>query len=610
MLAIGAVRHRMTFRTIYDVEWHVAILFLVALLVLSALVDKSGLFEWAALLAARRSRGSGHVLFRNVFVLGAVVTATLSLDTTAVLLTPVVLSFVRRLDVSARPYVVACAFVANAGSLALPISNLTNLILCAAFRIPFAAFVAHMVPVQLGVLLADVRVASVTTFAPELARVRAVARRGRPVDGDPASRLLRHDGRRPRLQRSWAISSRRSSGSSRTSSPSWARSPCSSFGRSAPGACASRHRRATSRGAWSRSSSASSSSCRASSSSGPRDGAGAASSSSMSPGGAIGRALATTGVTALASNAMNNLPAALVARARPLGALERAPGRLVYATLVGTNVGPNVVPFGSLATVLVLALARERGVRVSAWSFARAGLWTTPLVCVLASLAIALTDPLNATSRRESARVRELGSRRPSMGTSAVSISCVLRPAVHLAFFSAADSLDIQSPASCVLRPAVHLAPSARRRLARDRDGAACAVSRRSLPGVLRIARRRGDRCRATGGPRGRRSEPRQRCWERNRRGRRWSRRRATRASRRTAFRGPGAWPARRTVPRGPPRPAAPSRRTSGVAATRRRASAKARRGALAGRPVPACASDAETGGVRVPAHRAADRSR
>jgi arsenical pump membrane protein len=86
---------------------------------------------------------------------------------------------------------------------------------------------------------------------------------------------------------------------------------------------------------------------------------------------------------------MNNLPAALVARS----AVETLGGHpaLVYATLVGTNVGPNVVPFGSLATVLVLALARERGVRVSAWSFARAGLWTTPFVCVLASLAIALT---------------------------------------------------------------------------------------------------------------------------------------------------------------------------------------------------------------------------
>src|ERR1019366_6258315 len=151
MLSVGAVDAR-GLRAIYDAS-RAAILFLVALLVLSALVDKSGLFEWAALRAARSARGDGRVLFRNVFVLGAVVTATLSLDTTAVLLTPVVLSFVRRLDVNARPYVVACAFVANAGSLALPVSNLTNLILAGAFHVSFAGFVVHMLPVQVGVLL-------------------------------------------------------------------------------------------------------------------------------------------------------------------------------------------------------------------------------------------------------------------------------------------------------------------------------------------------------------------------------------------------------------------------------------------------------------------------
>src|SRR5262245_22267627 len=71
-----------------------ALLFLLALLLLSALVEASGFFEWAAIHAARRAGGDGRALYRNVFLLGAAVTIALSLDTTAVMLTPLVLAFV------------------------------------------------------------------------------------------------------------------------------------------------------------------------------------------------------------------------------------------------------------------------------------------------------------------------------------------------------------------------------------------------------------------------------------------------------------------------------------------------------------------------------------
>lgn len=72
-----------------------ALLFLLALLVLlvlTALVEKSGFFEWAAIHAARLARGDARALYRNVFVLGALITAALSLDTTAAILTPLVLA--------------------------------------------------------------------------------------------------------------------------------------------------------------------------------------------------------------------------------------------------------------------------------------------------------------------------------------------------------------------------------------------------------------------------------------------------------------------------------------------------------------------------------------
>ena len=100
-----------------------ALLFLLALLLLSALLEVSGFFEWAALHAGHRARGDGRRLFRNVFVLGVLVTTALSLDTTAVMLTPIVIAFVKRLRLPARPYVIASAFVANIASLALPMSS-------------------------------------------------------------------------------------------------------------------------------------------------------------------------------------------------------------------------------------------------------------------------------------------------------------------------------------------------------------------------------------------------------------------------------------------------------------------------------------------------------
>ena len=80
--------------------------------------------------AARPERFLGRRLLLALppLVLGAAVTALLSLDTTAVMLTPVVLAFVGRLDLKAKPFLFACAFIANTGSLLLPVSNLTNLL--------------------------------------------------------------------------------------------------------------------------------------------------------------------------------------------------------------------------------------------------------------------------------------------------------------------------------------------------------------------------------------------------------------------------------------------------------------------------------------------------
>jgi arsenical pump membrane protein len=92
--------------------------------------------------------------------------------------------------------------------------------------------------------------------------------------------------------------------------------------------------------------------------------------------------------TAIASNVANNLPAALIARSVLVG--SHAHMGTVLAALVGADVGPIITPFGSLATMLVLALARRAGEGVQARRFVVLGLWTAPVIVVATTLALIL----------------------------------------------------------------------------------------------------------------------------------------------------------------------------------------------------------------------------
>ena len=113
--------------------------FLGAVLVLAKMCDDEGLFEAAGAAMARGRVGSRRLL-GQVFVVAAVITAALSLDATVVLLTPVVLTTVRRLRAPVRPHAYATAHLANAASLLLPVSNLTNLLAFDAAKLSFVKF--------------------------------------------------------------------------------------------------------------------------------------------------------------------------------------------------------------------------------------------------------------------------------------------------------------------------------------------------------------------------------------------------------------------------------------------------------------------------------------
>jgi arsenical pump membrane protein len=377
VLALGLVTPRDALATVRTGES--ALLFLFALLALALLVGKSGFFEWAALRCARASGGDGHALFRWVFVLGAAITALMSLDTTAVMFTPIVIVIAKRLELPATPYVVMCAFVANVGSLLLPISNLTNLLFAETFHLTFVGFAVRMALPQV--------VALVTTFGLlrvafrdqlparcELGKLAAAPipspRYFRLCIGVLAAVLLGYFiapvfG----IEAYWIA---------------FAALPILVIAGAVTGVVTPR---AISELEWGvfpfviglfvvvRSVE----------NLGMIDQAVAWLSGHPSS-----QLVAVTGGTAVAANVMNNLPAALVARST-LTAMHAA-GSLPLGALLGADLGPMVMPFGSLATILVISVARREGVEPEVSGLIRMGLWMTPVILGTALAALWLVE--------------------------------------------------------------------------------------------------------------------------------------------------------------------------------------------------------------------------
>jgi len=103
-------------------------LFLAGMMLLSELARECGVFDWLASVVVRSAKGSSPRLFAWVYAAGTLVTIFMSNDATAVVLTPAILAAIRRARVEALPYLFTCAFIANAASFVLPISNPANLV--------------------------------------------------------------------------------------------------------------------------------------------------------------------------------------------------------------------------------------------------------------------------------------------------------------------------------------------------------------------------------------------------------------------------------------------------------------------------------------------------
>jgi arsenical pump membrane protein len=326
------------------------------LLLVGMVAGRDGLFDAAASRLVRIP-GSPTVLLLACLALVAVVTALLNLDTAAVFLTPVLIKTARRRDLDGAPFLYGSVFMANASSLFLPGSNLTNLLVLSGGHVSGATFFARMLPMALA--------APLITAAGLLVIHRSRLRGGGPPVSEAPLRprlgvglwgvllaaaliVALRDAALPVLALGLALVGWRARGGElswrESLSRLGARTLLSLFGLSVALGTVAR------------------------TSAFPAD-------VLHTPGSAVTAVLA-----ALASVSVNNLPAAVL-----LSSTAHLPTR---ALLLGLNVGPNLAVTGSLAVLLWWRSARAVGARPSAIAYSRQGLLLAPLA-LLGALALA-----------------------------------------------------------------------------------------------------------------------------------------------------------------------------------------------------------------------------
>jgi arsenical pump membrane protein len=344
--------------------------FLGAVLVLAKMCDDEGLFEAAGAAMARARFGSQRLL-RQVFLIASTITAVLSLDATVVLLTPVVLVTVRKLRAPVRPPAYASAHLANAASLLLPVSNLTNLL---AFHIADLSFTKFTLVMALPWLAAvsTIYVVFRWFFARDL-RVEPHPPEIGPPPRPPVFVLVVVG----LTLAGFAIAE------AAGVAPAWA-----ALAGASVLAIRSLARRHTTAVAIVRAVNV------------PfllfvlalgivvqavmLNGADDAMRMVLPTGTSLLALLGIAAVAAVLANLVNNLPATLVLL--PLAATSGSAA--ILAVLIGVNIGPNLTYVGSLSNLLWRRVLRQYDVPVSVGEYTRLGLCTVPTALVMAVLAL------------------------------------------------------------------------------------------------------------------------------------------------------------------------------------------------------------------------------
>lgn len=349
-------------------------LFLIGMMLLSELAREHGVFDWLSSAAVHSAGGSTKRLFALVYGIGTLVTVFMSNDATAVVLTPAILTVVRKAKVQPLPYLFACAFIANAASFVLPISNPANLV------------VFHQGMPPLGRWLLSFGVPSLLSIASTYAVMRLVFRKdlsatieetveAKRLDGNGKMVLaglglmiavlltasaLKNDLGLPTCLAALTITALVSI---KARSNPWKLAKEISWGTLALVAGlfimvdavesigGLKYTRAALH--WAQ---------------------------GLAP--AMG-AMVTGFSVGVANNLLNNLPLGLIAGSTLQAA--HAKGLLANAVLIGVDLGPNLAVTGSLATILWLIALRKEKLDVSFWDFLKVGIVVMP-VAMLASI--------------------------------------------------------------------------------------------------------------------------------------------------------------------------------------------------------------------------------
>jgi arsenical pump membrane protein len=353
-------------------------LFLIGMMLLSEIARREGLFDRVAAMAVNASRHSPKRLFALVYGVGVIVTAFLSNDATAVVLTPAVYAAAKKAKLEPLPYLFICAFVANAASFILPISNPANIVLYGDHTPPLGAWMARFT-------LASIMSVVVTYIALRLVEGPKLAARCECNVALPAmspgawtalsgivaaalvllgaSALDRHLGLPTFIMgvvtAAIVLIREQASPWPVVKAMSWSVLPLVAGlfvlvnALAATGVIAAlaqfllqEVKTSSLQVAWD-----------------------------------------AGGLIAVVSNLMNNLPAGLIASSTIAAA--HPPQSVIDALLIGVDLGPNFSVTGSLATILWLTAIRREGEDVDFWKFLKVGILTTP-VALAAALAARL----------------------------------------------------------------------------------------------------------------------------------------------------------------------------------------------------------------------------